>query len=92
MHIHILNMMLAKICMRFNYDTGKHLTISDRVWEYIYFQHTGSNIYLIEKLTGRIKSSPPGQDGRHFAHDIFIFIFVNEKLWILDNIWLKFIP
>ena len=37
-------------------------------------------------------SSPPGQNGRRFADDIFIFIFVNEKFCILIKISLKFVP
>ena len=42
--------------------------------------------------TGRINSSPPGQNGCHFADDIFRCIFVNEKFCILIKISLKFIP
>ena len=37
-------------------------------------------------------SSLPGQDGRHFADDIFKRIFVNEKFCILITISLKFVP
>ena len=37
-------------------------------------------------------SSPPGQNGRHFADDIFGCIFVNEKFYILIKILLKFVP
>ena len=37
-------------------------------------------------------SSPPGQNGRHFAGDIFRCIFVNEKFCILIKIPLKFVP
>ena len=33
--------------------------------------------------------SPPGQNGRHFAHDIFRCIFVNEKFCVLIKISLK---
>ena len=33
---------------------------------------------------------PPGQNGRHFADDIFRCIFMNEKLHILIEISLKF--
>ena len=33
---------------------------------------------------------PPRQNGRHFADDIFICIFVNEKLGIVIS--LKFVP
>ena len=39
----------------------------------------------------RLKSSPPGQNGRHFADDIFKCIFLNEKLCILIRISLKFV-
>ena len=33
-----------------------------------------------------------GQNGRHFADDIFRCIFVNEKFCILIKISLKFVP
>ena len=39
-----------------------------------------------------INSSPPGQDGRHFAGDIFRCNFVNEEFCILIKISLKFVP
>ena len=38
-----------------------------------------------------INSSPPGQNGRHFADDIFRRIFVNEIFCILIKISLKFV-
>ena len=34
----------------------------------------------------------PRQNGRHFADDIFKRIFLNENIWILINISLKFVP
>ena len=34
----------------------------------------------------------PGRDGRYFADDIFRYIFVNEKLCILVEISLKYVP
>ena len=37
-------------------------------------------------------SSPPGQNGRHFADDSFKCIFVNEKFCILIKFSLKFVP
>ena len=37
-------------------------------------------------------SSPPEQNGHHFADDISKYIFVNEKFCILINISLKFVP
>ena len=39
-----------------------------------------------------LNSSPPDQNGRHFADDIFRFIFVNEKFCILIKISLKYVP
>ena len=41
---------------------------------------------------GYINSSPPGQNVRRFADDIFINIFMNEKFCILIKISLKFVP
>ena len=38
------------------------------------------------------KSSPPGQNGRHLAGDIFKCIFLNENVPILLEISLKFVP
>ena len=35
---------------------------------------------------------PLGQNGRHFADNIFRCIFVNEKIYILTKISLKFVP
>ena len=42
--------------------------------------------------TSLVKSSLPGQNGRHFVDDIFRHIFMNEKLCILIKDWLKFVP
>ena len=39
-----------------------------------------------------VYSSPPGQNGRHFAHNIFKCIFKNEKVETLIEISLKFVP
>ena len=39
-----------------------------------------------------VNSSPPQQNGHHFADDIFSCIFVNEKNCILIKISLKFVP
>ena len=36
-------------------------------------------------------SSPPGQNGRHFADDIFWYIFFNEKFCILMAFSLKLV-
>ena len=41
--------------------------------------------YIIDTLR-------PRQNGRHFADDIFKFIFLNENVWIPIKISLKFVP
>ena len=38
-----------------------------------------------------VDSSPPAQNGRHFADGIFRYIFVNENFCILIRISLKFV-
>ena len=42
--------------------------------------------------TIRVNSSPPRQNSRHFADDIFRCIFLYEKFCILIQISLKFLP
>ena len=39
-----------------------------------------------------IKTMTLRQNGRHFVDDIFPCIFLNENVWILKNISLKFVP
>ena len=39
-----------------------------------------------------VNSSPPGQNGRHFADDIFKRIFLNGNVRISIKFWLKFVP
>ena len=37
-------------------------------------------------------TSSPGQNDRHFPDDILKCIFLNENVWILGKISLKFVP
>ena len=39
-----------------------------------------------------INTLRPRQNGRHFADDIFKWIFLNENVWILIKFSLKFVP
>ena len=39
-----------------------------------------------------INTLRPRQNGRHFADDIFKWIFLNENVWIASKISLKFVP
>ena len=47
-----------------------------------------TNIYLCIFYRNTLR---PKQNGRHFADDIFKCIFVNENLWMLIKISLKFV-
>ena len=55
-------------------------------------------MYLISCIIGThclvpiINTLRPRQDGRHFPDDIFKCIFLNENVWILIKISLKFVP
>ena len=40
----------------------------------------------------KINSSPPGQNGCHFADDMFKYIFLNENIRISNKISLKYVP
>ena len=57
----------------------------------IHFFTLFTNIYHGIVLQRSVNSSPLGQNDCHFAGDIFICIFVNEK-FILIKITLKFVP
>ena len=48
--------------------------------------------YAVNRCECFINSSPAGQNGRHFADDIFRCIFLNENICILIKISLKFVP
>ena len=52
----------------------------------------GIALYISFTCSRATNSSPPGQNDRHFADDIFICIFMNGKFCILLKISLKFVP
>ena len=47
---------------------------------------------VIQGVKYMVNSSPPGQNGCHFADDIYTSILVNETLCIWITISLKFVP
>ena len=49
-------------------------------------------LYMTFLYQNDINSSPHGQNGRHFTYVSFSCIFVNEKIFILIEITLKFVP
>ena len=52
----------------------------------------GRDVLFELSLNKLFDSFSPGQNGRHFADDIFRFTFVNKKFCTLIKISLKFVP
>ena len=48
--------------------------------------------YIVYRGHRRFNALRPRQNGRHFADDIFKWIFLNENVWIPIKISLKFVP
>ena len=65
----------------------RNLYSSFDIREGLFIDVTGYN--LRKQL---INPSPPGQNGRHFADDIFRRIFENDKFCILIKFSLTFVP
>ena len=51
-----------------------------------------AKFYMEGEVVALVNSSSPEQNGRHFAEDIFMCIFVIEKFCILIKISMKFFP
>ena len=85
--------------LSYSNNTGHYL---DGIFKFILFNEILILISLVfscyqssnKQLTNinSVNSSPPGQNGHHFADDIFECIFMNAKFGILDQILLKFVP
>ena len=58
------------------------------------YQHWSGCISGFHELTdlASLNTLRPRQNGHLFPHDIFKCIFLNENVWILINISLKFVP
>ena len=59
------------------------------VYVYAIFAECVSHEYIISIILNTLR---PGQNGRHFADDIFKCIFLNENVWTPIKISLKFVP
>ena len=67
-----------------------HLMVSQTTQWMNMIWHTSSDTGGIYR--SYLDSSPPEQNGRHFADDFFRCIFVNENFCILINSSLNFVP
>ena len=64
---------------------GRHVPVFTLVGKYLLF-------FVDNCSSVSFKSSPPGQNGRHFADDIFKCIFMKYTFWILIRISRTFVP
>ena len=48
--------------------------------------------YRMHETVSPVNTLSPRQNGRRFAGDLFKYIFLNENVWILIKISLKFVP
>ena len=72
------------------FDIGKLMATLFSEWYFC--DNVGNYIFVISNVRVVVNSSPPGQNGRHFAADTFKCIFMNENPCILIQISLKFVP
>ena len=64
------------------------------LWDKTIRQGTLATITGVELLSWYwvFNTLRPKQNGRHFPHDIFKWVFLNENVWFAINISLKFVP
>ena len=67
-------------------------TLTAWIMAMIILQRRGSMSIMHGLGTELINTLRPGQNGRHFADDVFKCIFLDENEWISLNISLKFVP
>ena len=54
--------------------------------------HETSHYQVVKYLYAIFNTLRPKQNGRHFADDVFKYIFLNENMWIPVKISLKYVP
>ena len=58
----------------------------------IHYQANDGGVQQCSHTSTGFNTLRPGQNGRHFADDIFKCIFLNKNVWIPIKISLKFVP
>ena len=65
----------------------------NNTWAYsMGYTATAVPLKLTDITANLFNTLRPGQNGRHFPDDIFMWIFLNENVWISNNVSLKFVP
>ena len=80
----MLGLRLRHVCKRGYWAASGDLSVADitLVADELAMQHP----------CHRVNTLRPRQNGRHFADDIYKWIFLNENVWIPIKISLKFVP
>ena len=84
--------LLSGFASKFRWHSGVHSDTSVHSALHASYSDLSSQPLRAPVSHYTVKSSPPGQNGRHFVDDIVRCIFVNEKFCVLIKISLKFVP
>ena len=63
-----------------------------QTWQGALLEKNPSSEYSFEARSSNVNTLRLRQNGRHFPDNIFKWIFLNENVWILIKISLKFVP
>ena len=79
------------LCKALSVAFGKRQEFLPLMWAHNALQLT-KNPLQMRLPQSIVNTLRPRQNGRHFADDIFKWIFLNENVWIPIKISLKFVP
>ena len=75
-----------------NHVSGRLLIIDNMLPAYSHHRWLVMQWFMVPLLLSSFNSSLSGQNGRHLADDISIYVLVNERFCIVIKISLKFAP
>ena len=79
--------MQLNLSSKHSYHCNKPISCHKLKYDHIVFFPSSGFMFL-----RRVNTFTPRQNGRHFADDVFKWIFVSGNVWISIKIWLKFAP
>ena len=81
---------IVNISRQYYINTRDEYTSESSTLNNVFWKNTDTHVFFT--VLGAINLSPLGENGRHFADDIFKCLFLNENVRILLEISLKFVP
>ena len=90
-----VNSKLVLVC--FCSLTCLHKSVASILTKYLLYKYASIVLLFVfancrDAIQLQLNTLRPRQNGRHFADDIFKWIFLNENLWIPIKIVLKYVP